>query len=69
MKKSSLLFSIGVSILFVMLGLFLYFEKSAQNDISNPTLIKIAGISCIIFFGTITLIGIKKFFSSNQANK
>ena len=64
MKKSSLLFGIGISALFVMLGFYLYFEKSVQQDVSNPSLIKIIGVICIVFFGIMTLLGIKKLFTS-----
>ena len=61
MKKSNALFGIGSSILFVLLGIYLIFEKSTQVDTSNPLLVKIAGIVCVLFFGVLGILGILKF--------
>ncbi len=66
MKKINFIFSLAISVLFVFIGYYLYFEKSAQSD--NPTLLKIAGAICMLFFGAWTLIGLwglKKLFTKN----
>lgn len=63
MKKINGLFGLGISILFVLLGLYLFFEKSNQSGVSNPTLIKVVGIACIIFFGGTMLFGLKKLMT------
>ena len=60
MKKSNILFGIGTSILFVILGLYLVLEKANAKDISNPLLIRIVGISCIVFFGTLLVLAALK---------
>lgn len=60
MKKYNPLFGIGISILFVMLGLYLVFEKANTTDITNPLLRTIVGISCILFFGTLLFLKILK---------
>ncbi|MFA7444701.1 MAG: hypothetical protein WCY89_02050 [Flavobacteriaceae bacterium] len=63
MKKINFLFSLSISVFFVFVGYYLYFEKSAQSD--NPTFMKIAGAVCMLFFGAWTLLGLwglKKLF-------
>jgi len=62
MKKSNLLFSIGVSSFFVYLGYYLSFMKELPSDI-NPYLSKTVGIICMVFFGAILIMSIKKMFS------
>lgn len=62
MKKASLLFSLAVSIFFVFLGYYLCFEKPEPTDI-NPAIPKTVGVVCMVFFGIITLISLKKLVS------
>ena len=62
-NKSKLLFGISTSILFVVLGIYLYTTKSHTIDASYANLTKIVGIACIVFFGVTGLIGIKKLVS------
>ena len=62
MNKSKLYFAIGTSILFVMLGIYLYQTQSETID-SSYSLMKIIGIACIVFFGIVGLIGLKKLLS------
>lgn len=62
MKKASLLFSLAVSIFFVFLGYYLCFEKPEPTDI-NPAIPKTVGAVCMVFFGIITLISLKKIIS------
>jgi hypothetical protein len=60
MKKSYTLFSIGSSLLFVLLGFYLIFEKSTQLETSNPILVKIVGISNVLLFGFFGILGVFK---------
>ncbi len=60
MKKANLFFSLGISILFVFIGYYLYFEK--ESDL-NLLLLKIVGGLCMVFFGIIALINLKKIIS------
>lgn len=62
MKKASLLFSLAVSIFFVFLGYYLCFEKPESTDI-NPATPKTVGVMCMVFFGILTLISLKKLVS------
>lgn len=62
MKKASLLFSLAVSIFFVFLGYYLYFEKPEPTDI-DPAIPKIVGVVCMLFFGILTLVSLKKLVS------
>lgn len=65
MHKLKPLFGIGTSLLFVFGGFYLWLEKSKQDSVSNPNLIKLFGIGCVILFGLLSLIGIVKFFKNN----
>jgi hypothetical protein len=60
MKKNNPLFGIGISALFVILGIYLVLEKANAKDITNPLLLRIVGISCILFFGTLLVLTILK---------
>jgi quinol-cytochrome oxidoreductase complex cytochrome b subunit len=60
-NKLILLFGISTSILFIILGIYLYTTKSIDPSYSNFR--KIVGIACIVFFGINGLIGIKKLVS------
>jgi cytochrome c biogenesis protein CcdA len=59
-NKSKLLFGIGTSILFVMLGCWLYFSKSTQQNSVQPWIIKLVGVINIVFFGIIGITAFKK---------
>lgn len=60
LSKSKLLFGIGGSILFVMLGVSLFVNSSTASE--NPMLVKIAGSACVLFFGATGIYGITKLF-------
>lgn len=62
MKKVSLLFSLAVSLFFVFLGYYLCFEKPEPTDI-NPAIPKIVGVVCMVSFGILTLVSLKKLVS------
>lgn len=62
-NKSKLSFGIGSSILFVVLGIYLYTTKSETPESFYSNLTKIVGIVCIAFFAFIGLICIKKLVS------
>ena len=62
-NKSKLLFGIGTSILFIILGIYLYSTKAETINTSYANFTKIVGISCILFFGIIVLISLKKIIS------
>lgn len=49
MSKIKPLFGIGISILFVIIGIHLIFEKSTQVNTSKPLLVKMVGIACVLF--------------------
>lgn len=61
MKKIGGLFSIMISFFFVCLGYYVCFEKSTQ--VENPTIYKVVGGICMLFFGILTILGLKKIFS------
>jgi hypothetical protein len=62
LSKTKLLFGIGGSILFVVLGLFLITTIADQQTRFDPTLVKGVGITSILFFGATGIYGIKKMF-------
>ena len=64
-NNTKLLLGIGGSILFVILGLYLFTTISDQQTRFNPTLVKGAGIAGILFFGATGIYGIKKMFDKN----
>jgi|JI9StandDraft_1071089.scaffolds.fasta_scaffold278926_2 cytochrome c biogenesis protein CcdA len=59
-NKFKLLFSLGTSILFIMLGFWLYFTKSTQQNSLQPWIIKLIGILNIVLFGILGMTAIKK---------
>jgi len=61
MKKSKGLFSLGISILFVMLGIYLFQIKAETIDSSFALISKIVGVICIVFFGSIVLLSLSNF--------
>ena len=60
LSKSKLVLGIGASILFVILGFFLFSTIADQQTRFNPTFVKIAGIAGILLFGTTAIYGFKK---------
>ena len=65
LSKTKLLFGIGGSILFVVLGLYLFTTIADHQTRFNPTLVKVVGIAGIVFFGATGIYGIKKMFDNN----
>jgi nitrate reductase gamma subunit len=61
MKKTSALFGIGLSIIFVIIGLSLITKKTSSIEFLTPATVKVVGVVCVTFFGSITLIGLYKF--------
>jgi hypothetical protein len=64
-SKTKLLLGIGGSILFLVLGLYLFTTVADQQTRFNPTLVKGIGIAGILFFGATGIYGIKKIFDKN----
>ena len=62
LSKTKLLFGIGGSILFVIIGFFLFTAIAEQQTRYSPTLVKGVGIAGIVFFGATGIYGIKKSF-------
>lgn len=54
------LFGIGLSFLFVLLGIFLLAEVPENSLNFSPLAVKVTGIACILFFGTLLLFGFRK---------
>ena len=70
LSKTKLLLGIGGSILFIVLGIWLFthsneFHNMPLRILRNPTIIKIAGIAGVLFFGATGIFGIKKMFENN----
>jgi len=61
MQKLNGYYGLGVSILFVLLGLYLIFEKSNQSNVTYPVWIKITGIACVLFFGSLVIMKLLKY--------
>jgi len=53
------LFSLGLALLFVIIGIYLI-NKSQIYGIENGTLYLIAGVACVVFFGGIMILGLFK---------
>jgi len=64
LSKTKLLLGISGSILFVAAGVFLFVIANNQTRFS-PTLVKVAGMAGIIFFGATGVYGIIKMFDDN----
>jgi hypothetical protein len=70
LSKTKLLLGIGGSILFIVLGIWLFthsndFQNMPLRMLRNPTIIKIAGIAGVLFFGATGIYGFKKMFENN----
>ena len=64
LSKTKLFLGIGGSILFIVLGFYLYTTIADQQTRFNPTLVKGVGIAGILFFGATGIYGIKKMFDT-----
>jgi len=64
LSKTKLLFGIAGSILFVVLGLFLFITIADQQSRFNQTIVKGVGIAVILFFGATGIYGVKKMFGN-----
>ncbi|WP_288427241.1 STM3941 family protein [uncultured Spirosoma sp.] len=69
LNKAKLLLGIGGSILFVILGVWLFthandFQNLSVRILKNPTLIKGLGIASILFFSATGIYGIRKSFDN-----
>jgi hypothetical protein len=64
LSKTKILFAISGSILFILLGLYLFTTLSEQQTSYNPMLAKGAGIAAILFFSATGIYGIRKFFDN-----
>lgn len=65
LSKTKLLYGIGGSILFVVLGLYLFTTIADRHTGFNLTLVKVTGIAEIVFFGATGIYGVKKMFDNN----
>jgi len=65
LSKTKLLLGIGGSILFVILGFYLFTTIADQQTRFYPTLVKGIGIAGILFFGATGIYSIKKMFDKN----
>jgi len=64
LSKTKLLFGIAGSILFVVLGLYLFITMADQQSRFNPAIVKGVGIAAILFFSATGIYGIKKMFDN-----
>lgn len=66
LSKTKLLFGISISILFVVMGVFLFTSADEKERmLFSPIIIKGIGIASILFFSAAGLYGIKKLFDKN----
>lgn len=63
LSKTKLLFGIGGSLIFVMLGYLMF--SNASTEFESPMLAKGAGIASVIFFGATFIYAIKKIFDKS----
>jgi len=59
-SKGKLFFGIGGSILFVMMGIFIYTNVDISSK--NPVFLKIIGSASVLFFGATGIYGLTKLF-------
>ncbi len=67
LSKNKLLLGIGGSILFVVLGMWLFtnansFQNHSISLLRNPQIVKVIGIVGMLFFGATGILGFKKLF-------
>ena len=64
LSKTKLLLGISGSILFVVLGAFLFMTIADNQTRFSPTFVKGAGIAGILFFSATGIYGIRKMFDN-----
>ncbi len=65
LSKTKLLLGIGGSILFIVVGIYLFTTLADEQTRFNPILVKGVGIASILFFSVAGIYGIKKMFDNN----
>ncbi len=70
LSKNKLILAIGGSLLFVVLGIWLFvsaasFEQNSIRLLRNPLVVQGAGVLGILCFGAFAVVGIKKLFDKN----
>ena len=60
LSKTKLLLVIGISVLFMVLGYFLFATIADQQTDRSPTFVKGVGIAGILFFGAIGIYAVRK---------
>lgn len=65
LSKTKLLFGIAGSILFVVLGFYLFTTIAEQETKFNPMFVKVAGLTSVLFFGAAGIYGIIKLFDKS----
>ena len=65
LSKSKLIFGIGGSILFVVLGYYLFTTIADEQTRFNTAFVKGVGIAGILFFGATGVYGFKKMFDNS----
>ena len=65
LSKTKLLFGIAGSILFIVLGFYLFNTIAEQQTRFNPMFVKITGLAGILFFCGTGIYGIKKIFDDS----
>lgn len=66
-KLFKLLFGIGLCLLFVVLGIWLFTVKANAQTAVAPWIIKTIGVINVVFFGTFFIFSIKKLLSNKKA--
>lgn len=67
LSKNKLLLGIGGSLLFVVLGLWLFTIVAELQIQFSPLFVKGVGLAAIVFFGTTGIYGIRKIFDRKIA--
>lgn len=65
-SKNKLFFGIGGSILFVVLGIWLFLKADNSFQVINPIIVKGIGILSILFCGATGIFGIKRLFDKKH---
>ncbi len=65
LSKTKLFLGIGGSVLFVVLGIYLFATIADNQTQFNATVVKVVGIASVLFFGATGIYGIKKLFDAN----
>lgn len=65
LSKTKLLLGLAGSILFILLGLYLWTVVAGQQTGINATLVKVVGLAGMLFFGATGIYGVKKLFDKS----